>query len=66
MLIKIKWDEKKFNDVKNMTHDIQHLAWLFQNDMEIDEENLHELLSTIANIQLKLNALDKSIQNIIT
>ena len=46
-MIKIKGNEKLFNDWIHLKWKIQHLAGMVQNDMEIEQEELEEWLQDI-------------------
>lgn len=60
----IKWNEKKFNEIKNLKLDIQFIAWLYQNDMTIDDLQIKELKTSIDNVISKLMIVSRELNNI--
>ena len=47
---KVKWDANKFNDIIKLKHDIQMIAWLYQNDMTVTEDTLHNTIEVIRQV----------------
>ena len=61
-MIKIKSNEELFNSIINLKCDIQYIAWVVQNDIELEEDSIEYHLDAIEKLKDKLDNIENKLR----